>query len=133
MNALARRRQPEHALQTALTQHLRLRVHPDVLWFHVANQRKADARTGAILKRMGALAGVSDLLLFRPGKCPHCGGARLEGFAIELKAPGGRLTEAQLNFMARFNDAGGHGASAEGVDRAIACLEGWGLLRGRAS
>ena len=32
---------------------------------------------------------------------------------------------------ARFNDAGGHGASAEGVDRAIACLEGWGLLVGR--
>jgi hypothetical protein len=62
MSNARRRQQPEYALQTALVQHLRLRARPDVLWFHVANQRKADARTGAILKRMGALAGVSDIV-----------------------------------------------------------------------
>jgi hypothetical protein len=44
---------------------------------------------------------------------------------------GGRLSDAQLEFLARFNDAGGHSASAEGIDLAIACLEGWGLLVGR--
>jgi len=47
-----------------------------------------------------------------------------------LKAPGGRLSEAQLEFLARFNDAGGHTAIAEGIDRALACLSAWGLLRG---
>jgi len=41
-------------------------------------------------------------------------------FALELKAPGGRLSEAQLDFLARFNDAGGHSACAEGLDRALA-------------
>jgi hypothetical protein len=50
-----------------------------------------------------------------------------------LKAPGGRLSEAQLEFLARFNDAGGHTAIAEGLDRAIAVLESWHLLRGRTS
>jgi hypothetical protein len=57
---------------------------------------------------------------------------RLEGFALELKRPGGRLSEAQLEFLARFNDAGGHSAVAEGLDRALACLEAWGLLSGRS-
>jgi VRR-NUC domain len=70
---------------------------------------------------MGVLAGASDLLLWHRGN----------SFALELKSPGGRLSDAQLEFLARFNDAGGHGASAEGVDRAIACLEGWELLVGR--
>jgi len=50
-------------------------------------------------------------------------------FALELKAPGGRPTEAQLDFLARFNEAGGHSACAEGVDRAVAVLESWQLLR----
>jgi hypothetical protein len=54
-------------------------------------------------------------------------------FALELKSPGGRLSEAQLEFLARFNDAGGHSACAEGLDRAIAVLESWHLLRGRTS
>jgi hypothetical protein len=31
-----------------------------------------------------------------------------------------RLSDAQLEFLARFNEAGGHSASAEGVDRALA-------------
>jgi hypothetical protein len=126
---MTRRLQPEFKIHTAVCEHLRLRAKPDVLWVHVPNQRNGDAKTGAMLKRMGVLAGASDLLLFRPGACPHCGNARLEGFALELKAPGGRPTEAQLDFLARFNEAGGHGAWADDIDRALACLDAWGLLR----
>ena len=117
-----RRQRPEAAIHAAVCDHLRLRAKPDVLWLHVPNGERRDAITGAKLKRMGTLAGTSDLLLWHNGN----------SFALELKSPGGRLSDAQLEFLARFNDAGGHGASAEGVDRAIACLEGWGLLRGRA-
>jgi VRR-NUC domain-containing protein len=69
------------------------------------------------------LAGASDLLLWHQGN----------SFALELKAPAGRLSEAQLEFMERFNTAGGHTAVAEGLDRALAVLEAWQLLRGRAS
>ena len=128
-----RRRQPERVLQTALVEHLRLRGRDGVLWLHVPNGGSRDIREAANLKRMGALAGASDLLLFRPGACPHCCGARLEGFALELKSDGGRPSEAQLNFMARFATAGGHTCFASDIDRALAVLEAWQLLRGRAA
>jgi hypothetical protein len=116
---IARRRSPEAQLH----EHLRLRAEPDVLWLHCPNGERRDKMTGAKLKRMGVLAGASDLLLWHQSN----------SFALELKVPGGRLSEAQLEFLARFNDAGGHTAIAAGLDRAIAVLEAWGLLRGRVS
>jgi hypothetical protein len=129
----ARRQQPEHAIQVALVQHLRLRVKPSVLWWHTPNGGRRDAVTGAMLKRAGTLAGVSDLLAFRPGACPDCSSARLEGFALELKADGGRPTDSQLDFQAKFNECGGHSAVCDDLNRALAVLESWQLLRGRAS
>src|SRR5215831_20960461 len=121
-----RRQRPEAAIHAAVCDHLRLRAKPDVLWLHVPNGGSRDIREAANLKRMGALAGASDLLLFRPGACPDCGCARLEGFALELKTPGGRPSEPQLDFMARFADAGGHTCFAEGIDEALRALEAWG-------
>jgi hypothetical protein len=118
-----RRASPESQIQRAVCDHLRLRAKPDVLWLHVPNGGRRDVRTGAMLKREGVLAGASDLLLWHDGN----------SFALELKSPGGRLSDAQLEFLARFNDAGGHSACAEGTDRALACLEAWGLLRGTRS
>ena len=113
----------EAQVHSAVVEHLRLRAKPGALFLHPANGEHRDKITGAKLKRMGELAGASDLLLWHRGN----------SFALELKSPGGRLSDAQLGFLARFNDAGGHSASAEGVDRGIAILEAWGLLRGRAS
>ena len=119
---MKRRRSPEAQIHAAVCDHLRLRARPDVLWLHVPNGERRDKITGAKLKRLGVLAGASDLLLWHQGN----------SFALELKAAGGRLSESQLEFMARFNDAGGHSAVAEGIDRALACLEAWGLLVGRS-
>jgi hypothetical protein len=119
---MTRRRLPEAQIHRALVEHLRLRARPDVLYLHVPNGEKRDKITGAKLKRMGVLPGAADLLLWHRGS----------SFALELKAPGGRLSEAQLAFMARFNDAGGHTAVADNIDRALACLTAWGLLVGRS-
>jgi hypothetical protein len=116
-----RRRSLEAEIHHAVCDHLRLRTKPDVLWLHVPNGEHRSKITGAKLKRMGVLAGASDFLFWHNGKF----------FALELKAPGGRATDAQLEFLARFADAGGHTAIAEGIDRAIAVLEAWGLLTGR--
>ena len=85
------------------------------------------------MKGLGVAPGVADVLLFRPGACPHCCSARLEGFALELKSDGGRLTDAQREFLRRFSEIGGHTCVAEGLDRALAVLARWELLRGRAS
>jgi hypothetical protein len=119
---MSRRAQPEAAINRALVEHLRRRAWPDVLYLHCPNGERRDAVTGAKLKRMGVLAGASDLLLWHQGN----------SFALELKSLAGRPSEAQLEFMARFNDAGGHTAVADSIDRAIRVLESWGLLRGRA-
>src|SRR5262249_8814671 len=113
-----RRQQPERVLQTALVEHLRLRGRDGVLWLHVPNGGSRDIREAANLKRMGALAGASDLLLFRPGVCPHCGSARLEGFALELKSDGGRLTDAQREFLWRVSVVGGGPPGLRGGGRA---------------
>jgi hypothetical protein len=75
------------------------------------------------MKKNGVRAGVSDVLIFHNAKL----------FALELKAPKGRPTEAQLAFIADIENAGGFTCIAEGVDAAIAALERWQLLRGRAA
>jgi hypothetical protein len=111
----------EAQIHAAVVAHLRLRAKPEVLWTHVPNGEKRDARTGAKLKRMGTLAGTSDFLLWHEGN----------SFALEIKSPGGRPSEHQLDFMARFADAGGHTCIAEGIDSALACLEAWQLVVGR--
>ena len=54
-------------------------------------------------------------------------------FAVELTAPGGRTSDKQLAIMAALREAGAFTAIAEGLDRALAVLEGWGLLWGRVS
>ena len=124
-NSISRERRcrfPEAQLHAAVVAHLRLRAKPDVLWLHVPNGERRDKITGAKLKRMGALPGASDLLLWHRGY----------SFALELKSDGGRLSDAQLEFLARFSDAEGHTAVAETIDRALACMEAWGLLFGRS-
>ena len=117
-----RRSSSEAQIQDAVVAHLRLRAKPDVVFLHPANGGKRDVREAVRFRRMGVLAGASDLLLWHRG----------HAFALELKAPGGRLSDAQLEFLARFNDAGGHSAVAQGLDRALAVLEGWKLLVGRS-
>jgi hypothetical protein len=131
MSGARHRRSPESVDHRAVVTHAQARAKSGVVWWHTPNGGRRDPKTGAQMRRLGTKAGVSDLLFFREGRC-DCGARRLEGFALELKRPGGRLSEAQLEFLARFNDAGGHSAVAEGLDRALACLEAWGLLSGRS-
>jgi hypothetical protein len=102
--------------------HLRLRGAPGLLFLHPANGASRDIREAVVLKRMGVLPGASDLILWHRGN----------SFSLELKAPGGRLSDAQRDFLARFNNAGGHSACAEGIDEALQILEGWQLLIGRS-
>jgi hypothetical protein len=52
-------------------------------------------------------------------------------FALELKRSGGRLSEAQSAAHERLRSAGAEVAICYDLDRALAQLEAWGLLRGR--
>ena len=86
----------------------------------------------AIMKGLGAMAGVSDLIAVRPSVC-QCGAPKVEFYALELKAEGGRPTVEQLNFINKINEANGYGTVAIGLNAALSCLEAWKLLLGKAS
>jgi hypothetical protein len=56
--------------------------------------------------------------------------SRAWAYAPEIKAPCGRATAAQLEALAEMEAAGAFTCVAEGLDRALAVLEQWRLLRG---
>jgi hypothetical protein len=113
----------EQDIQRAVFQHIALRGVQNLFAFHPANggfRRPIEAR---ILKGQGVRAGVPDIILIHDGRT----------YALELKAEGGHATAKQLEAIAAMEAAGAYCCLAEGLDRAIAALEAWGLLRGRAS
>ena len=115
-----RRAASEQAIQRAIFQHLRARGAPGVFAFHRANGGYRKPVEAAIMKSLGVVAGVPDVIAIRDGRV----------FALELKAESGRATDAQLACIAALREAGAFTCIAEGLDRALACLESWGLLRG---
>ena len=121
MSAL--RHRPEDSIQRAVCRHLWTRASPGLVWWHTPNGGKRNRFEAAIFKGLGVRAGVSDLIAVHEGKA----------FALELKAEGGRLTEAQRQFIDDSRDAGGYAVVAEGLDQALRTLEAWKLLRGVAS
>ena len=74
---------------------------------------------GAILKAIGTVAGVPDIICIFEGRC----------YALELKAERGRVTDVQRVVHERLREAGAHVAVAHGIDQALAQLEAWNLLR----
>jgi hypothetical protein len=118
-----RRHRPEDAIQRAIMQHYRQRAAPGVFMFAVPNGGFRRPVEAAILKATGTVAGVPDTIWIKDGQV----------FALELKAEGGRPTEAQLATIAAMEAAGAYCCIAEGLDRAIAVLESWQLLRGRVT
>jgi VRR-NUC domain len=114
---------PEQQIQRSVFAHLAARPAAGVFAFHCPNGGWRSPVEAAIMKGLGVVAGIPDLLAIRAGQV----------FALELKAPGGRVRDAQRDTMAALQAAGAICAVADDLDSAIARLEEWGLLRGRAS
>jgi hypothetical protein len=112
----------EDAIQRAVFEHLRVRAAPRVFAFHPANGGYRRPIEAAVLKGLGVRAGVPDVIAVHEGRC----------YGLELKVPGGRPSELQLATIAAMEAAGAYCCIAEGLDRALAALEAWGLLRGQA-
>jgi hypothetical protein len=117
------RHRPEQAIQRAVFQHLRARGAPGMFAFAVPNGGYRRPIEAKILQGLGVVAGTPDIFIVHNGRV----------FAIELKAEGGRATDKQLACIAALREAGAFTCIAEGLDRALACLEAWGCLKGRAS
>jgi hypothetical protein len=120
---MTRRAQPEAAIQRAVFAHLRARSAPGVFAFHPANGGYRKPIEAKILQGLGVTSGVPDVIAIKDGRT----------YALELKAEGGKLTEAQEHVLIKLCEAGADVAVVHGIDQALAQLEGWGLLRGRSS
>jgi len=114
----------EARLQIAVINYIRM-AFPDVLCFAVPNggARKKNSEgvpiEAIMLKKMGVLAGVSDLLLFWNG-----------GYgAIELKRPDktAYMSPAQIEFAEQWAQRGGRFALCNSLDGVEAALKKWGL------
>jgi hypothetical protein len=119
----ARHRHREAAIQRVVFQHLRTRGAPGVFVFHPANGGYRKPVEAAILKGLGVVSGVPDVIAIRDGRT----------YALELKAEGGKPTRKQVEAIAAMKVAGVITGVAVGIDEALRWLEGQGLLRGRAS
>lgn len=114
---------PEQAIQKAVFAHLKQRGAAGVFAFHVPNGGYRRPVEAAMLKGMGVVPGVPDIIAIHEGRC----------YGLELKAEGGRASEKQMAAISAMESAGAYTAIAEGLDRALAVLETWGLLRGKAA
>lgn len=120
-----RKRRPPPAIERrthiAIADLLRRLIRPGWIWLHVPNGELRTKRTGALLKRMGALPGTLDFLLIDPfGK--H--------YWLELKRDRlGRPSPAQLAFMAQLKERCVPYAVAYGFDEAVDRLQLWDALK----
>jgi len=114
-----RRQQPEAQLQRALIDHLRWRAPLDCWWTHIPNGGARTAIEGAILKGLGTRPGAPDLLIVRAG----------QALFIECKAPGRKLSPAQLACHEALRRAGAPVATADDIDEALGFLRRHGVLR----
>ncbi len=93
---MAARKNIEDQLQIACIRYMRAQ-YPNVLCFHVRNEgirgtKAQQMAYGAKSKRMGVLAGVSDIIIMSANGGFH-------GACIELKAPKGTVTDSQGKFL----------------------------------
>jgi hypothetical protein len=117
---MTRLNRPEQQYQRAVIQHIAWRARPGVFAFHVPNGGWRSRVESAILKAIGTVAGVPDIICIFQGRV----------YALELKAGRGRLTDVQRVVHERLREAGANVAVAHGIDQALAQLERWQLLRG---
>lgn len=108
--------QKEVSLHMSVAAYLR-RACPDaVLWFHVPNGEKRDARTAGKLKAMGVLAGVPDFVFVMPNA---------QAAFIELKVGDNGLSSAQIEFRAQALSSGCAYATARSMEEVEAILTRW--------
>ena len=116
-------KRPEQQIHQTVVSHLNARSEPRVFFWHTPNEGKRGFVNAAALKAMGMTAGVPDLLILKAGNL----------HALELKAPGGRLTPSQRLVMDRMEECGAQVAVAHSLDEALVTLEVWGILRRNAN
>jgi hypothetical protein len=115
------RQRTEQLIQASVFDHLRMRSTPNTFAFHPANGGFRNPIEGKILKGQGVVAGTPDIIVVKAGRT----------YALELKSPDGRISDAQRSTMDAMMAAGVICAVAYGIDQALHQLEAWDILKGR--
>ena len=102
--------------QIALFQWIRLHPKLKHIAYHVPNERKTSKISGCILKRLGVLSGVSDVVI------PVARGG-YHGMYLEMKSSKGRLSENQKSFLDNMTKEGYMAVCAHGFDSAKEFIE----------
>ena len=104
--------------QIALFQWIRLHPKLKHIAYHVPNERKTSKISGFILKQLGVLSGVSDVVI------PVARGG-FHGMYIEMKSTKGRLSDNQKSFLDNMAKEGYMAVCAHGFDSAKQFIEGY--------
>jgi hypothetical protein len=112
----------EQDIQRSVIQHLAWRAHPDAFCFHVPLGGYRKPIEAAILKSIGTIAGVPDLICILYGRV----------FAMEIKTERGRVSDVQRVIHERLRRAGAEVAVVFGLEETLAQLTAWGILVGRS-
>jgi hypothetical protein len=112
----------EQRIQKAVFAHLRMRRVPGAFAWHPFSGGYRRPREAAIYKSLGARPGLPDVMVLYQRRL----------YCLELKCSDGRLRPAQIVTHAEMRAAGAEVAVVAGLDEAIAQLESWELLKGRA-
>lgn len=99
--------------QAAVVEYCDLRKIPV---YHIPNEGRRSARTGAMLKRQGLKSGVPDL-------CIPVARGRYHSLYIEMKAKGGRATANQTDWIHLLRSQGMCAYVCWGADSAIALID----------
>jgi len=99
-------------------------VYPEVLAFHVPNERKIPKLSGFYMNKMGRLSGVPDILICR--QKPNIFGGRHKihpGCFIELKYGKNTCTPNQTAVQDKFLQEGWFGAVCYSYEEAVKCID----------
>jgi VRR-NUC domain len=110
----------ERQIQRTILQLVALRAPAGTFTFHVGNGGYRKPVEAAIFKADGVVSGVPDLCIISSGRA----------FFLELKRPGGKLSDNQKACHERLRQAGAVVMTAAGVDEAVEALQNTGILPG---
>jgi hypothetical protein len=110
-------KRPEQNTHIAIVRALRLGLPKDWIVCHYPAGGLRTKREAALLKAMGVIPGIPDIIVFGPqGQC----------WFQEVKAPNGSLSLAQKAVLAQLNDLGHTFAVVRSLDEALAFGRVWG-------
>ena len=112
-----KRAQPEFQLSCVVADWLRVALPARAVWSHFPAGEARSAITGSRLKRMGTATGWADYLIIVDGNI----------LGIELKAPNGKLSDAQAAFGDALTANGGRYQVCRSLDDVEAFLTASGV------